>query len=169
MAEIQFRTLTSRDWETVRSIYLEGIATGQATFETAAPSWDDWNKNHLPAPRLVAMSGPHIIGWAALSAVSRRAVYAGVAETSVYVANYWRGKGVGRALLEAIIAESENNDIWTLQASIFSENEASVKLHLSCGFRAVGTRERIAKLNGAWRDTLFLERRSVRVGTDGET
>jgi L-amino acid N-acyltransferase YncA len=168
MDGIQFRTVTSGDWERVRAIYREGIATGQATFETAAPSWDDWNKNHLPAPRLVATSGTSVIGWAALSAVSRRAVYSGVGETSVYVANDWQGKGVGRALLEAIIVESENNDIWTLQASIFSENEANIKLHLSCGFRVVGTRERIAKLNGVWRDTLFLERRSIRVGTDRE-
>jgi L-amino acid N-acyltransferase YncA len=154
--------MARQDWEAVRGIYLEGIATGQATFETMAPSWEKWDSNHLPSPRLVAIAlgDENIIGWAALSPVSSRSVYAGVAEVSVYVAQEYRGKGAGKALLEKLIDESELNDIWTLQASIFPENRASIALHKSCGFREVGTRERIAKLEGVWRDTVLLERRS---------
>jgi len=126
MSGIQIRTLTGRDWEPVNSIYRDGIATGQATFETRAPSWADWNSAHLSAPRLVATSEERIVGWAALSPVSSRTVYAGVAEVSVYVGNDWRGKGVGRALLDTLVKESEKNTIWTLQASIFPENVASI-------------------------------------------
>ena len=163
---IQIRTLTDRDWEPVNSIYRDGIATGQATFETRAPSWADWDSAHLSAPRLVATSEERIVGWAALSPVSARNVYAGVAEVSVYVGNDWRGKGVGRALLETLVKESEKNTIWTLQASIFPENVASITIHKACGFREVGKRERIGKMNGVWRDTVLLERRSKRVGSD---
>ncbi|HEY9502578.1 MAG TPA: GNAT family N-acetyltransferase [Pyrinomonadaceae bacterium] len=152
--------MAPRDWEQVRSIYLEGIATGHTTFETVAPSWEKWDAGHLQVARLVAREGDRVLGWAALSAVSSREVYRGVAELSVSVGRESRGRGVGRALLEALIAESERNGIWTLQASIFPENVASVKLHLRCGFREVGRRERIAKLNGVWRDTLLFERRS---------
>ena len=152
--------MAPRDWERVRSIYLEGIATGHTTFETVAPSWEKWDAGHLQVARLVAREGDRVLGWAALSAVSSREVYRGVAELSVSVGRESRGRGVGRALLEALIAESERNGIWTLQASIFPENVASVKLHLRCGFREVGRRERIAKLNGVWRDTLLFERRS---------
>lgn len=148
------------DWDQVRSIYLEGIATGHTTFETDAPSWEKWDAGHLQMARLVARDGDDVLGWAALSAVSSRKVYLGVAELSVSVAAASRGRGIGRALLEALITESERNGIWTLQASIFPENVASVKLHLRCGFREVGRRERIAKLNGVWRDTLLFERRS---------
>lgn len=166
MAEIQIRTLTAADWEPVRQIFLEGIATGQATFEAQAPSWAIWNSNHLVTPRLVATSEERVMGWAALSSVSARAVYAGVAETSVYVGDDWRGKGVGRALLEALLVQSESNGIWTLQASIFPENTASLNLHLSRGFRVVGSRERIGKMEGTWRDTVLLERRSKLVGSD---
>ena len=164
---IRLRQMTRQDWEAVRGIYLEGIATGQATFETMAPSWEKWDSNHLPFPRLVAIAhgDEKIIGWAALSPVSSRSVYAGVAEVSVYVAQEYRGKGAGKALLEKVIDESELNGIWTLQASIFPENRASITLHKSCGFREVGTRERIAKLEGVWRDTVLLERRSKQVGT----
>jgi phosphinothricin acetyltransferase len=154
------------DWEIVRAIYLDGIATGEATFETAAPSWTQWDTAHLPAPRLLATAEELVIGWAALSRVSPRAVYAGVAEVSVYVATASRGQGVGRALLERLVEESENNGIWTLQASIFPENVASIALHKSCGFREVGTRERIGKRDGIWRDTALLERRSQLVGSD---
>jgi L-amino acid N-acyltransferase YncA len=153
------------DWEQVRSIYLEGIATGHTTFETDAPSWEKWDAGHLQVARLVARKGDRVLGWAALSAMSSRKVYRGVAELSVSVGEDSRGRGIGRALLEALIEESERNGIWTLQASIFPENVASVKLHLRCGFREVGRRERIAKLNGVWRDTLLLERRSQIVGT----
>jgi len=163
---IKIRALSFTDWELVRAIYLDGIATSQATFETEAPSWEAWDKNHLPAPRLVAALDRSVVGWAALSPVSQRSVYAGVAETSVYVARYWHGQRVGRALLEALSAESENNGIWTLQASIFPENTASLNLHRSCGFRVVGTRQGIGKMNGNWRDTVLLERRSQLAGRD---
>jgi phosphinothricin acetyltransferase len=160
------RALVASDWEAVRSIYLDGIATGQATFETEAPTWELWDRAHLPTPRLVAVANETVAGWAALSPVSRRHAYAGVAEVSVYVNSTTRGQGVGRLLLDTLITESELNGIWTLQASIFPENAASVSLHKSCGFREVGTRERIGKMKGVWRDTVLFERRSKRVGTD---
>lgn len=163
---IKIRALSSSDWESIRAIYFDGIATRQATFETEAPSWTAWDKNHLPTPRLVAAVDCSVVGWAALSPISKRSVYAGVAETSVYVARDWHGKQVGRALLEALTAESENNGIWTLQASIFPENTASLNLHRSCGFRVVGTRQGIGKMNGNWRDTVLLERRSKLAGCD---
>ena len=147
------------DWERVRSIYLEGIRGGNSTFETDAPSWEKWDEGHLPSPRFVMRDEDAVVGWAALSPVSKREVYRGVAEVTVYVTASARGKGVGRALLEALIAESEKQGIWTLQASIFPENTASVELHLRCGFREVGRRERIAMLKGVWRDTLLFERR----------
>jgi phosphinothricin acetyltransferase len=153
------------DWEQVREIYLEGIATGHTTFETGAPTWEQWDAGHLQTARLVARQEDKVLGWAALSAVSSREAYRGVAELSVSVAAESRGRGIGRALLEALIEQSESNGIWTLQAAIFPENTASVKLHLRCGFREVGRRERIGKLNGVWRDTLLLERRSKTVGT----
>ena len=153
------------DWEQVRSIYLEGIATGHATFETTAPSWEKWDAGHLQIVRLVARDQSIVLGWAALSPVSSRCVYGGVAEVSVYVGKNGRGQGIGRALLESLIEESEQNGIWMLQAGVFPENMASINLHLRCGFREVGRRERIGKLNGVWRDTLLLERRSKSVGT----
>ena len=163
---IQIRHLRVGDWESVRAIYVEGIKTGQATFETREPPWADWNSSHLTNPRLVAIAGQLVVGWAALSPVSSRNIYAGVTEVSVYVAQDSRRKGIGRALLEELVAESERNGIWTLQASIFPENVASLGLHKSCGFRVVGTRERIGRMNDVWRDTQLLERRSKRVGTD---
>jgi len=166
MSGIQIRPLTADDWESVSEIYLDGIGTGQATFEKRAPSWGEWNVNHLAAPRLVASSGDRVVGWAALSPVSARVVYAGVTEVSVYVADVWRGKGVGRALLERLVVESEKNEIWTLQATVFARNVASLALHKSCGFREVGRRERIGRMNGIWRDTILLERRSKLVGLD---
>ena len=152
--------MKATDWEQVRAIYLEGIRSGHSTFETEAPSWERWDEGHLQIPRLVMRGGEKILGWAALSPVSKRPVYSGVAELTVYVSESARGQGIGRALLEALIEESEQNGIWTLQASIFPENIASVRLHLRCGFREVGRRERIATLNGVWRDTLLFERRS---------
>jgi L-amino acid N-acyltransferase YncA len=154
------RALEARDWPAVRSIFEEGIATGQATFETEAPSWEDWDGAHLTQVRLVAEQDGEVVGWAALSPYSSRAVYAGVAEVSVYVAAPARGRGVGRALLEALVERSEAAGIWTLEAGIFPENRASVTLHLGCGFRVVGLRERIGQLDGQWRDVLLLERRS---------
>ena len=152
--------MRASDWEPVRSIYLEGIRSGHSTFETEAPSWERWDEGHLQVARLVMRDGETVVGWAALSPVSKREVYRGVAELTVYVSENARGQGIGRALLEALIDESEKNGIWTLQASIFPENVASVQLHLGCGFREVGRRERIAMLNGVWRDTLLFERRS---------
>ena len=152
--------MRASDWEQVRAIYLEGIRTGHATFETEAPSWEQWNEAHLPVARVVMRDGERVLAWGALSPVSKRQVYRGVAELTVYVAESARGQGIGRALVEALIIESERNGIWTLQASIFPENTASVELHRRCGFREVGRRERIAMLNGVWRDTLLFERRS---------
>ena len=152
-------------WEQVRAIYVEGIATGHATFETEAPEWKRWDASHTRDGRLVALEGVRVEGFAALSPVSARKVYAGVAEVSVYVGAEFRGRGVGRVLLEALIRESETSGVWTLQAGIFPENEASVALHRACGFREVGRRERIGKHGGLWRDTVLLERRSEIVGT----
>jgi len=154
------------DWEDVRTIYAEGLATGQATFETEAPSWEAWDASHLPCARLVARKDESVVGWAALSPVSSRKAYAGVAEVSVYVAQGHRGVGFGRQLLDALILDSEANGIWSLQAVMFPENAGSVALHRGCGFREVGRRERIGKLNGVWRDTILLERRSQRIGMD---
>ncbi|HEX8476605.1 MAG TPA: GNAT family N-acetyltransferase [Pyrinomonadaceae bacterium] len=152
-------------WRRVRAIYLEGIATGQATFETEAPrSWAAWDAAHLAHSRLVALSGETVAGWAALGAVSSRRVYAGVAEVSVYIGEDYRGRGLGRLLLASLVAASEQNGIWTLQAGVLTENHASIALHRSCGFREVGRRERIGRLRGVWRDTLLLERRSKVVG-----
>jgi phosphinothricin acetyltransferase len=156
--------MKASDWTEVRSIYLEGIAGGNSTFETEAPSWEKWDEAHLQIARLVMRDRDGVVGWAALSPVSKRSVYRGVAEVTVYVAEKVRGQGIGRALLDALISESETNGIWTLQASIFPENIASAELHLRCGFREVGRRERIAMLNGIWRDTLLFERRSKNVG-----
>ena len=159
-------SLLTQDWELVRAIYLEGISTGQATFETEAPDWERWDAGHLPQCRIVARSGDGILGWAALSPVSSREVYAGVAEVSVYVAASARGFGVGGALMRALIEASERQGVWTLQSSIFPENHASVALHLKHGFREVGRRERIARRHGVWRDTVVLERRSRVAGVD---
>ena len=166
MTEILIESMRVADWPRVSDIYLEGIATGHATFETDAPSWERWDAAHLAFARLTAHREDEIVGWAALSPVSNRCVYGGVAEVSVYVSSESRGAGVGRALLRALIEESERNGIWTLQAGIFPENSASIALHLACGFREVGRRERVGKLNGIWRDTILLERRSQTIGTD---
>ena len=155
--------MTAGDWEQVRSIYLEGLREGNSTFETEAPSWEAWDEVHHKSPRLVMRAGDRVLGWAALSPVSKRRVYSGVAEVTIYVTQSARGEGIGRTLLEALIEESERAGIWTLQASIFPENIASIELHLRCGFREVGRRERIAMLNGVWRDTILFERRSRRV------
>jgi phosphinothricin acetyltransferase len=148
------------DWEEVRRIYVEGIATENATFETSAPSWELWDASHRAEPRLVARDGQKLLGWASLSRISERCVYAGVAEVSIYVAESARGRGVGRKLLEALVDRSEASGLWTLQAGIFPENEASIALHKRCGFRVVGTRERLGQLAGRWRDVMLLERRS---------
>ena len=151
-------------WTAVKRIYLESIATGQATFQTTVPDWEEWDRSHLASCRLVAIENNDILAWAALTPVSGRCVYAGVAEVSVYVAANARGKGVGQAILEALVKESEKNNFWTLQAGIFPENSASLKLHQNAGFRIVGTRERIGQMNGKWQDTVLLERRSTLIG-----
>jgi phosphinothricin acetyltransferase len=148
------------DWDAVARILAEGIATGQATFETEVPAWEAWDRSHLPAHRLVAAEDGRVLGWAALAPVSPRPVYAGVAEVSVYVAADARGRGVGAALLDALVRSSEHVGIWTLQAGIFPENDASLRLHRSAGFRVVGRRERLGRLHGTWRDVLLVERRS---------
>ena len=158
-------SLTAGHWPQVKAIYEQGLATGHATFETQAPTWETWDVGHLAHSRLVAVdTNDQVLGWAALSPVSGRCVYGGVAEVSVYVADAARGQGVGRQLLAALVAESEKNGIWTLQAGIFPENTASLRLHEAHGFRVLGQRERIGKLAGVWRDTVLLERRSAVVG-----
>jgi phosphinothricin acetyltransferase len=156
--------MTPADWDEVRAIYLEGIAAGQATFEVEAPPWEQWDAGHHPFARLVARSCGRVVGWAALSPVSRRRCYAGVAEVSVYVGAAHRGRGVGRQLLLALTAESERQGVWTLQGATLAENEASLRLQRACGFREIGRRERVAQLRGVWRDTILTERRSAVVG-----
>lgn len=156
--------LKEEHYEAVKNIYLEGIATGNATFQTEASSWEDWDKSHLKHSRFVAIENGEVAGWASLSPVSSRCVYAGVAEVSVYVGEKHRGKGVGVELLKALINSSEQHKIWMLQSGIFPENTASVKLHERNGFRIVGTRERIGKMKNVWRDNFLLERRSSIVG-----
>jgi L-amino acid N-acyltransferase YncA len=152
--------MTAAHWPAVRAIYEEGIAGGDATFETAAPAWAAWDRGHLPGHRLVATRDGRVVGWAALSPVSDRCAYAGVAEVSVYVATAAAGRGVGRALLDRLVAGAEAAGIWTVQAGIFPENRASLALHRRCGFRTVGVRERLGRLDGRWRDVVLLERRS---------
>ena len=151
------------DWPAVKNIYELGLATGNASFQTAAPAWEEWDNSHLKHSRLVGKTGDNIVGWAALTPVSGRCVYAGVAEVSVYVHPDSRGQGIGEKLLEALISESENGGIWTLQAGIFPENTASLRVHEKTGFRQVGVREKIGQMNGKWRDTVLLERRSKTV------
>jgi L-amino acid N-acyltransferase YncA len=159
------------DWEQVRAIYLEGIATGNATFEPGVPDWRKWDSAHVDKPRLVVRMDGRIAGWAALSLVSARKVYAGVAEISIYVSEKFRGKGIGNALLGALIDSSEKNGFWTLQAGIFPENVASIELHKKHGFRVLGIREKVGKmsfgeLKGQWRDVVLMERRSKVAGIE---
>jgi L-amino acid N-acyltransferase YncA len=160
---VTVRDLRPGDWPEVARIYAEGIATGDATFEIEVPSWEAWDAAHLPGHRFVAERGGRVIGWIALAPVSTRRCYAGVAEVSVYVAEDARGEGVGSELLATAIASSERDGIWTLQTSVFPENAASLALLRRFGFRTVGTRERIGRLDGSWRDTVLVERRSEAV------
>jgi phosphinothricin acetyltransferase len=164
MLDFDIRAMRSDDWPAIRNIYSEGIATGNATFETEMPEWAKWDQGHLQGCRLVARDGQWILGWAALSAVSSRRVYSGVAEVSVYVAAEARGRGVGKLLLQSLVEQSERCGIWTLQAGIFPENVPSIALHKSCGFREVGLRQKLGQRGGVWRDVLLLERRSSSVG-----
>ncbi|MBC6366811.1 GNAT family N-acetyltransferase [Algoriphagus sp. AK58] len=157
---ISIEPMKPNHWEEVAAIYLEGIQTGNATFQQDIPTWDDWDRNHLKKCRLVCLYEGKIIGWAALSPVSGRCVYAGVAEVSVYVSEQFRGKKIGFQLVEKLIKESEHENLWTLQSGIFPENTGSIRIHEKLGFRIVGYREKIGKMNGKWRDTLLLERRS---------
>jgi L-amino acid N-acyltransferase YncA len=157
---MELQPLRPEDWPAVRAIYQAGIDGGDATFETAAPDWPAWDAAHLAEHRLVARDGGRVVGWAALAPVSDRCAYAGVAEASTYVAPQAQGRGVGRALLHAVVASAEQAGIWTVQTGIFPENQASLRLHQACGFRVVGVRERLGRLHGRWRDVLLLERRS---------
>lgn len=153
-------------WEDVKTIYLHGIATKQATFQTEAPTWEEWNTGHLADLRYAAIIDGSVAGWAALTPVSGRCVYAGVTEVSVYIHEAFRGKGVGTALLQKLITDSEAGSIWTLQSGIFPENLASIALHEKLGFRKIGYREKIGKMDGVWRDTVLMERRSKITGLD---
>lgn len=169
-SQVHVRPMTPADWPAVRAIYAEGIATGDATFETSPPAWAAWDAGHTPEHRFVAVDAPDaadaggaVLGWVACSPVSDRCVYAGVLELSVYVAAAARGRGVGSALLAALVTSTEAAGVWTLQTGIFPENTASLALHAKHGFRVVGTRERIGRMNGTWRDTVLLERRSAAI------
>lgn len=158
--------ITEEHFPSIAEIYQQGIDTGFATFETTVPSWEIWNESKLPHSRFLAMENNVTLGWIALSKVSSRCVYQGVAELSVYVSANHRKKGIGKFLLENLIKDSENHGIWTLQSGMFTENEATIALHQSLGFRIIGYRERIGKLNGVWKDNLIMERRSKIVGID---
>ncbi|MDN3725452.1 N-acetyltransferase family protein [Aequorivita sp. SDUM287046] len=156
--------ISEENYPEVSRIYEEGLQTGTATFETVIPNWEKWDAGHLPFGRIMAMENKTHLGWAALSPVSSRCVYGGVAEVSVYVSDGARGKGVGEFLLKNLIAMSEANNIWTLQSGIFRDNLASHKLHLKCGFREIGYKEKVGQLHGVWKDNVLLERRSKIVG-----
>lgn len=166
MAAFQIRKMTPADWPEVHRIYSEGISTGYATFELSAPSQADWDNAHIPGCRFVAESSDGLLGWVALSPVSGRCVYGGVAEVSVYVSEQARGRGIGKALMEMLISSSELEGYWTLQAGIFPENTPSIRLHEKVGFRLIGRREKIGKRNGVWYDNVIYERRSKKVGID---
>jgi L-amino acid N-acyltransferase YncA len=156
--------MMERDWDQAREIFAEGIATENATFETEPPPWESWDASHIKSPRLVVRDGPRVVGWAALTPVSTRRVYRGVAEASVYIRASHRGSGLGSDLLQRLIEASEQAGFWTLQAHIFPENEASLRLVRRFGFRDVGVRKRLGQMNGIWRDVLLLERRSESAG-----
>lgn len=161
---IHIRIMTNQDWPFIKHIYLEGIATGNATFDTEVTNeWQSWSQKHLPIGRYVAEMNQKIFGWVMLSPISNRCAHQGVAEVSIYVAEEGRGKKIGSALLEKVIQEAEQNGLWTLQAQIFPENVASIRLHQKCGFREVGYREKIGRLNGKWRNVVLLERRSSNI------
>ncbi len=159
---VEIRPLVRADWPAIERIYAEGIASRNATFEEAPPSWSEFDAGRLPSHRFVAVEDGDIVGWVAISPTSKRECYAGVVEHSVYVAGHAQGRGIGRTLMEALLESADAAGIWTIQASIFPENEATAALHEKLGFRVVGRRDRIAKLDGEWRDTIFIERRSDR-------
>lgn len=158
---VELKAMLPEHWDMVRFIYERGIATGNATFQTAAPaSWDEWDKGHLLHSRFVAVAGGKVVGWVALSPTSARHCYRGVCEISIYIDDAFQGKGIGSALMKAVIRSSEEHGIWSLYASTFPENKASIGLHQKFGFRVIGYREKIAEHHGVWRDTVLLERRS---------
>jgi L-amino acid N-acyltransferase YncA len=160
---VEIRALTRADWPRVEAIYAEGIATGNATFDTEPPSWEEFDAARLPEHRFVAVENGEVVGWIAVSPTSSRRCYAGVVENSVYVAEAARGRGVGRAMMDAMLASTDAAGIWTIETGVFPENRATLALHERAGFRVVGRRERIAQLDGVWRDTLLLERRSASI------
>lgn len=166
MDKLLFRSLTEGDWPQVSEIYRQGLETGNATFASEVPRWQEWDKGHLQFCRLVAELNSRVAGWAALSPVSSRCVYWGVAEVSIYISEEFRGQRIGTSLLGKLVEESENHGIWTLQAGIFPENHGSILIHEKTGFRKVGTREKIGQMHGLWRDTVLLERRSTKTGVN---
>ena len=166
MESVLYRKMKDSDWKAVKRIYESGIATGIATFEDSAPNWEKWNTSHLLFARITAELKGQITGWGALSPVSDRCIYQGVAEVSVYVDLNYLGNGIGKKVMELMIEESEKNGIWTLQSGIFRENTASIQLHKIVGFREIGYRERIGKKNGVWKDNIIMERRSKLIGID---
>jgi phosphinothricin acetyltransferase len=167
--EVVFRPMIKDDWDQVAEIFLQGIETQNATFETQIPSWEKWDLAHVQSCRVVATIENIVIGWAALIPASARKVYAGVGEVSIYISDKYKGLKIGTRLLDRLIEESENAGFWTLQAGIFPENTASLKLHQNHGFRIIGYREKIGQMKGIWRDTVLLERRSMKIGNQPET
>ncbi len=161
---MEIKIYTKDDFEDLCFIYKQGIDTGIATFQTDIPTWEDWDKSHFTFGRIGTFENKNLIGWASLSPVSNRCVYSGVAEVSIYIHDEHRNKGIGKLLLNKLIQESETNNIWTLQSGIFSENKASIQLHLNCGFRIIGQREKIGLKNGVWKDNIILEKRSKKIG-----
>ena len=158
--------MKASDWSMVSQIYWEGISTKIATFQNTLPSWEEWDKGHVATCRWVAKSGDTVMGWAALSPVSGRCVYSGVAEVSIYIGEKYQGLGIGKALLEKLIDDSEAHGYWMLQSGIIKENSASLKLHEKCGFRTVGYREKLGQMdNGNWHDIILVERRSQKIGS----
>lgn len=163
---MEIRPITKDNFSEVVEIYKQGLATNITTFQNDLPQWEDWNKGHLDFCRISIYENNKMLGWTALTPVSSRCVYAGVAEVSVYIAQKERGKGIGKILLNELIKQSEANGIWMLQSGIFSENQSSIKLHEKCGFRMVGYREKIGKKNGIWKDNILMEYRSKNIGID---
>lgn len=163
---MEIKPITKDNFSEVIEIYKQGLATNIATFQNDSPQWEEWDKGHLDFCRISIYDNDKMVGWASLTPVSSRCVYAGVAEVSIYIAQDERGKGVGKTLLAELIQQSEENGIWTLQSGIFAENESSIKLHEKCGFRLVGYREKIGKKNGVWKDNVLMERRSKNIGID---
>lgn len=163
--EVEFRPMVKDDWDQVSEIFRQGIETQNATFETQVPSWEKWDLAHVQSCRIVATIENVVVGWAALIPVSARKVYAGVGEVSIYISNKYKGLKIGTRLLDRLIEESEQEGFWTLQAGIFTENTASINLHQNLGFRIIGYREKIGQMKGIWRDTVLLERRSKKTGT----